>query len=140
MREIKFRAWNKKTKRFFKPTYEAYKGNLFDISIDMNGMVLERTIKFSCNTINHDNWILMQFTGLKDKNDVDIYEGDIVECTMGFKGGTLPHMGEIVYMEEFGAFATENQAGKTLLQNHHLNSFTVIGNIHESPELLENLQ
>lgn len=77
-----------------------------------------------------------QYIGRKDKNDKKIYAGDIVQCEISFKGGSLPHMGEIVYMDEFGAFATKNQAGETLLHNHLLNTFEVIGNSDDNPELL----
>ena len=71
---------------------------------------------------------LMQYTGLVDKNDTPVYEGDVVRCELSFNGGFLPHMGEIVYVDEYGAFATKNEAGETLLHNHLQSSFEVIGN------------
>lgn len=80
---------------------------------------------------------IMQFTGLKDQYGVEIFEGDIVSCKMKHEGGCLPHIGELVYMDEFAAFATKNHAGKTLIHNHALNTFKILGNIHENPELLE---
>ena len=79
--------------------------------------------------------ILMQSTGLLDKNGVEIFEGDVVTCKMSFENKSLPHMGEIVYMNQFGAFATKNLAGETLLHNHMLNTFKIIGNIWANPEL-----
>ena len=79
----------------------------------------------------------MQYTAIKDKKRQEIYEGDIVKCRMSSEHHSLPHMGEIVYVETFGAFATKNEAGETLLHNHALNTFEVIGNIYENPELME---
>jgi uncharacterized phage protein (TIGR01671 family) len=77
-----------------------------------------------------------QFTGITDKNNKKIFEGDIVYCNMSYGGGFLPHAGEIVYTT-FGAFATKNEAGETLLHNHDLHSFEIKGNIHDNPELLK---
>jgi len=77
-----------------------------------------------------------QFLGRQDKNKIDIYRGDIVECSMSFKGGVLPHRGEIVYDKFFGAFATKNQSGTTLLHNHCLYTLEVIGNMTDNKELL----
>ena len=82
----------------------------------------------------------MQFTGLRDINDKDIYEGDIVKCDMIYSGSGLPHMGEIVYDECFGAFATRNKGGVTLLHNHFLNTFEIVGNIYGKPELMNELR
>ena len=77
-----------------------------------------------------------EYIGRLDKNDKEIYEGDIIEVSMSCDGGTLPHIGKIVYDSTFGSFGTENEAGITLLHNHCLHTAKVIGNIHENPELL----
>jgi uncharacterized phage protein (TIGR01671 family) len=123
MREVKFRAWNKKAQ-------------------DMGDWKVLQDFPVHLSWLHwgfkgDENIILMQYTGLKDKNGREIYEGDVVTCRMSYECKSLPHMGEIVYMEQFGAFATKNLSGSTLLHNHMLNTFEVIGNIYENPELVE---
>jgi uncharacterized phage protein (TIGR01671 family) len=81
----------------------------------------------------------MQYTGLKDKNGKEIYEGDIIQGEMNQENYNLPHRGEVVYSDTWGAFATKNLGGTTNLHNLKLYSFEVIGNIHENPELMEEL-
>lgn len=44
-RKIKFRIWDNEEKKFFTPIYEAYKGNLLDISISLSGELLRRSLE-----------------------------------------------------------------------------------------------
>jgi hypothetical protein len=69
-----------------------------------------------------------QFTGLTDKNSVDIYEGDIIEWEDGI-------VDKIIF--SFGAFGYENECKEFVtLFDSNLNILEVIGNIYETPQLL----
>jgi len=76
-----------------------------------------------------------QFIGLLDKQGNEIYEGDILDCTLWHDGANLPHRGEMVYSNTHCSFGTKNEAGITLFCKHNVNTREVIGNIHENPEL-----
>jgi hypothetical protein len=87
------------------------------------------------NDDGEDDQPVMEFTGLFDKTGKEVYEGDIIEGSLFFKGGTLPTMGEVRWYDEYAAFCVENEGGKTLLHNHDIGSFVVRGNIYQNPEI-----
>jgi len=76
----------------------------------------------------------MQYTGLKDKNGKEIYEGDIISDHVG--------IGEVEYVERHAAFRVNYHDGQAkwfydyFLQGER-ESIEWIGNIYENPELLE---
>ena len=140
MREIKFRAWIKTTKEMI--TQET----ISDYILVGNGTgfgVIDGSDDSEYGTGNvwleDKDFELMQFTGMLDKNGVEIYEGDILKSNKDMFNYYTEIQPEILYQVKYtdGAyrlFSTDNQ-NIDLLDMANINS-KIVGNIYENPELL----
>ena len=107
MREIKFRVWDKSAKLY---TYNP------------NFLVVGNS--------DEERFHFQQYTGLKDKNNQGIYEGDLIQGTVGANKGTRIYV--VVFYK--GAFLLKWR--HTYTQYDSLkNSQRIIGNIYENPEI-----
>lgn len=87
-----------------------------------------------------DNWIVERFTGESDKNNKEVYEGDIVKYGLLYYDNSIqPCIGTVVF--ENCSFAIKNNAKN--VNNCYLHQtidygekLEIIGNIHDNPELL----
>lgn len=89
-------------------------------------------------SIKFDEIELMQFTGLKDKNGREIYEGDIVKFRFKDDREEFPDLiGYIEYQTTFTAFIIMSNQGSFKIDITEIKFIEVIGNIYENPKLLE---
>ncbi len=114
MREIKFRAW------------DAIEGKMWEPIIKPDGRLMASNQLGGYVTFDDPQDPLMQYTGLKDSEGAEIYEGDIV---------SLPNDGEFNNVEI--TFTVDRDFnGWEIVDQHVEDGAIVIGNIHENPELL----
>lgn len=150
MRDIKFRVWDKEYEKmtYFNDEDYEYKPPFV--------FILDQVLKKDSNYDDYEDFEyndvtdsveVMQYTGLKDKNGKEIYEGDIIEFSYDMFVGnfdTFVAKGKVVFKE--GAFYVEifenertTKDEAYLLYSINLDTIEVIGNIHDNPELLEEI-
>ena len=110
-RQIKFRIWSLEAKEMFED------------------FPLVREDKYLNDVLADENYIFMQSTGLFDKNGKEVYEGDLITW-----GGGGIHL--IEFRDTSWAFKNEQWLFSMITQKER-DSFEVIGNIFENPDLIK---
>ncbi len=119
MRELKFRTWDKDKKEWIKSNCH-YCGSI--------------------NYNNDPNYIVMQYTGLKDSNEKEIYEGDIIHCLGGerYNGIWECNLKGIVTFSKSASFdVVDKDNCYWSFGNCLWEIIYILGNIYENPELVK---
>ena len=128
MRETKFRAYHKERKEMFE---------IASIDFEEKKAALSNGIIKLLN-VDSKQFELLQYTGLKDKNGKEIYEGDIIKYKFPYDR-RLKHISPVKFLETEASFGIKDRYENEipLYRIAANNYFEVIGNIYENEELLK---
>lgn len=136
MREIKFRAWDKEAKEMREVAMLRWEdGRMSRIAGYWKGT---RNNGWTDYDPADGKYELMQFTGLKSKSGIDIYEGDVVKHEQ-WNNDIMAVVKWKDDMAKFELYWTENEQ-PSLTSRLANKEYEVIGNIYENPELLSQTQ
>jgi uncharacterized phage protein (TIGR01671 family) len=151
MREIKFRVWSKNDKKFLEDYHYPIGHSAIWLEM-LSGRVLHIepncTYDTECELETKDlNELLkgievMQYTGLKDKNGKEIYEGDVISFIDMSTETSIINKAVIVFDESQSALRPQEikknyRGGHYYVHWNMIKDIQVIGNIYENPELIE---
>lgn len=132
MREIRFRAWSKSYKKM---VYFDLRGRNIVCGDIYDGLALcDESFDRGFEYLNSDDeFVVMQYTGLQDKNGKKIFEGDIL---LGKYSYGLKQREIVEWLKSFTGFSPFNRYDSDFGDYYEIGRCEVIGNIYENPELL----
>lgn len=125
MRGIKFRAWDGITEQLLPVERIDFRNDLISLNEGDNSL-----------TDTSEMMTLMQYTGLKDKNGKEVYEGDLITITNPFIKHEEIGVAKIVFSHDYVGGWVAEAKGEHLNIGTRTHMISVVGNIYENPELL----
>lgn len=137
MREIKYRFWSEHSKCFLSTDIETE--YITDMQLVMNGLGETFIVdKEKGKLVYQDGIIKSQFTGFEDRLENEIFSGDILKLDPGYN--QPPLYAQVIWNEDDGCWDvinTEESIYQSLAETLGYFCCYVVGNIYESPELLQ---
>jgi hypothetical protein len=118
---LKFRAWDTLAKQFIYPD-RGYQGHFI--------LTLTGQFQNLQNGSGGDEYVVQQWTGLKDSKGIDIYEGDRVRSNYT---GNVDFFGEVIWLEDRASFGVINKNSFENFEDLNMKYLEVVGNIFQLP-------